>query len=90
MQHLARRLNWLHAFTRLERWKEELLLVNEEIRRLKKWYMFYIELNLHEAQSNFTASADRSHQGFRAALYENARLLKLAYSSLPNAIKSLA
>src|ERR1700749_28576 len=30
----ARRLEWVHLFTSLERWKEEVLLLQEELRRL--------------------------------------------------------
>jgi len=39
----ARRLVWLHAFARNERWKEELLLTREELRRLGAWYSHEIK-----------------------------------------------
>jgi translation initiation factor 2B subunit (eIF-2B alpha/beta/delta family) len=34
----AQRLQWLHLFARNERWKEEVLLTVEEIRRLRQWH----------------------------------------------------
>jgi hypothetical protein len=34
----ARRLRWVHAFAALERWKEEVIRTEEEIRRLGAWY----------------------------------------------------
>jgi hypothetical protein len=34
----AQRLQWLHLFARNERWKEEVLLTMEEIRRLQQWH----------------------------------------------------
>lgn len=39
----ARRLEWLHAFQSLERWKEELLLLKEELLRLGSWYRHAIQ-----------------------------------------------
>jgi hypothetical protein len=40
----ARRLEWVHCFSRNERWKEEVILVKEELRRVGAWFINKIQM----------------------------------------------
>jgi hypothetical protein len=45
----GRRLKWVHAFAELERWKEEVLRVEQEIKRMGLWYLH--KLNEHKMRA---------------------------------------
>ena len=81
---IARRLQWLQAFTRLERWKEELLLVNEEMRRVATWYKFHIDQLSRKAKSFVS---EGTCDGYLAVLHENLRNLQAEYDMLPKAVR---
>jgi len=83
----ARRLSWLRTFTRLERWKEELLLVREEMRRLRMWYAFQIQRFRQQAQQSQQAKQDRFNKGYQSLLNSNIREFTMAYDQLPDAIQ---
>jgi hypothetical protein len=86
MSSTARRLLWLQTFMRLERWKEEFLLVNEEMKRLCRWYSFHIEMASQKAHGAERGNS-RYARGYFAVLCENVKNLKLDYEKLPEAIR---
>jgi hypothetical protein len=50
-------LEWLHAFQSLERWKEEFLLLKEELLRLGAWHRYQIQTTtqmIREAEADLT------------------------------------
>lgn len=87
MPSLARRLRWLNLFTRLERWNEEILLVDEEMRRVAEWYRFYINIADEKAASFSNMSIDRQDRGYNALLAKNAMHLRQDFRELPDLIK---
>ena len=94
MQHLARRLNWLHAFTRLERWKEELLLAREELRRVGAWHIFSIyeaKVRASTAVQNAegVAWSNRLLNGYAAMCTRIVKDLEDRFAALPAMAKQL-
>jgi hypothetical protein len=85
--YLARRLHWLQTFTRLERWKEEMLLVDEEMCRVGKWYLFTLAQAEAKVRTWLDAACNRERRGFHALLCENARRIRMRYQRLPDAIR---
>jgi len=83
----AQKLSWLRTFTRLERWKEELLLVREEMRRLWMWYAFQIQRFRQQAQQSQQAKQYRFNKGYQSLLNSNIREFTMAYEQLPDAIQ---
>lgn len=82
----ARRLEWLHCYTRNERWKEEVLLTREEIRRLREWHLHKIEKAKCRTK---TDDADNSwiSRSFRAMLQDRLETAQAEYNSLPDPVK---
>jgi hypothetical protein len=79
---------WLHTFSRSERWKEELLLVREEIRRVGSWYEYIIEKVELQAQKAIEDSEGSSHKnifksGFASLINKRILILKEEQHRLP-------
>ena len=72
----ARRLQWLHCFTRNERWKEELLLVREEIRRVGAWHQYEIMRCCEAVQDPSLLNEDWLHRGAKAMLVKKKKRLE--------------
>ena len=88
----ARRLVWVHCFARCERWKEELLLVSEELRRVGAWYCHHIN-RAAKAAINASDAIPRGPDGkrfiggLRSLLWLKHAALLDAYNSLPQLSK---
>jgi hypothetical protein len=89
-QYSARRLIWLHAFARNERWKEELLLVREELRRIGAWYQYQINLArtraleaVAAAESIGNPGSNQFLRGYASLLWQKHHELYRRYSKLP-------
>jgi hypothetical protein len=84
----AGRLQWLHCFTRNERWKEEVILVAEEIRRVGAWYRYQLSMAKVAAnrESHF-CDDDWVQKGIKALLNKRALKTEKEYQGLPSIAK---
>jgi hypothetical protein len=84
-------LQWLYCFSRNERWKEEVLIVAEEIRRVGAWYknrMIKAEAAVEAAgQGTNQFSEDWIHRGFKSLLNQRKMETKKEYDALPLLMK---
>ena len=85
----ARRLEWLHCFSRNERWKEEVLLTIEELRRLGETHRYW----LNQAKKNATDSVQYKtnwiDRGYLGMLQWQVKILEIDYNSLPTMAKDI-
>lgn len=78
----ARRLHWLHLFSRNERWKEEVLLVSEEIRRVGESYRVCIG-QLKASLDRPTNGLSWVDRGYRSLSAKNLYSIERLYAFLP-------
>lgn len=85
---IARRLEWLHCYTRNERWKEEVLLTREELRRLREWHLYKIETA--KSASNMANELSNSwiDRSFKAMLKGRVATAQAEYDALPHSVKT--
>ena len=70
----------------MERWNEELLLVDEEMRRVAEWYKFYILAADKKITMNEKLALNDADKGYQALLRENAANLRREFQNLPTMI----
>lgn len=84
---LARRLEWLHCYTRNERWKEEVLLTAEEIRRLGEWHLYRVQHSKCIAQVTDQLDNSWISRGFKFMLQSRVAIAQAEYNALPHMVK---
>jgi hypothetical protein len=84
----ARRLQWLYFFSRNERWKEEVILVAEEIRRVGAWYRHEIEKAEHSAKNTEELGDSWVCRGSKSMLNKRVLRMRTEYNLLPSMAKS--
>lgn len=70
MNHIAvsaLRLEWLHSQASLHRWREEAMLLHEELRRVLEWYkceVFAWETRSQDGEGSGSARADSGRRAY--------------------------
>jgi hypothetical protein len=84
-------LQWLHYFSHNERWKEEVLIVTEEIRWVGAWHknrVIKASAAVQAAEQGISPfSNDWICRGFKSLLNQRKMEAKKAYDALPLLMK---
>jgi hypothetical protein len=75
----------LHLFSRNERWKEEILLTLEEMRRVGHWHLAKMRATA-ESVASTSAIIDWKDRGLRSLRVKLMNEAKTIYESLPHQI----
>jgi hypothetical protein len=87
-------LEWLHCFSRNERWKEEVLIVADEIRRVGAWHKNRVMRSSANVQAALQEANpftnDWIYRGYRALLNLRKMEAEKAYDALPQMMREEA
>jgi hypothetical protein len=85
-QNVARRLKWVHAFAISERWKEEVILVTEEMRRVGAYHQHMVQKS-SQAANAMSQGSSWIERGRHALLQEVLLLWKERTEALPKQLR---
>ena len=64
-----------------------MILVDEEMKHVDRWYLFHMDVANQKAASCLSQDKEGRSRGYGALLWENAKKLRFDYEQLPDAIK---
>ena len=71
----------MHLFTSLERWKEEVLLLREELRRIGAWYQHWIQHAEDSLAADLNSLSRRQRFGWQTLIREKIYRLKADHAA---------